>query len=238
MKEKVVWLRDPREVNYSAERLDLLSGLRAEAGNIGAALGPGWFVHGSLARGDVKKGSDIDLVFLGASEIPSYKVEMDLELARLDWTAREVVMATPNSSPKGHIHLGEEATITFPLLGLRPKEEAFYKFGGMLPAEGLAGAPRVPGVSKRLLLIMPTETGHIESSVLGREAETARLLGVPAEVVNERMRVLGRRDRIGRTGVYLREELPEGASFEETLKHLSDRDPVVRRAAGVRGRRR
>ena len=237
MKEKVVWLRDPREVAYTAERLALLGRLREEAETVGRALGPGWSVHGSLARGDVKKGSDIDLVYL-EGELASYEVESRLEGAGLPWTAREVVMATPNSAPKGHIHLGEETTVTFPLLAFRPQEEAFYRFGGLLPAACLSQAPRVPGVSKKLLLIVPTERGHIESSIQGREAETARLLGVPVTVVEERVRVLGRRDRVGRTGVYLREELAEGSSFEETLKFLKDRDPVVRRAAGGRGRRK
>jgi predicted nucleotidyltransferase len=234
MKEKVVWIRDPREVGYSADHLALLDGLRAEAERVGEALGPGWSVHGSIARGDVKKGSDIDLVFLGGGNIPSFRVEMDLEKARLHWTGREVVMATPNSSPKGHIHLGEKTTVTFPLAGFRPQEEAFYKFGGCLPAEGVRSAPRVCGVSKKLLLIIPTGEGHMESSITGRETETARLLGVPVEVVNERVRVLSRRDRIGRTGVYMREEVEDGSSFEEALRFLSDRDPVVRRAVGER----
>jgi hypothetical protein len=186
----------------------------------------------------VKKGSDIDLVFLCAGEMPSYKVEMGLERAGLAWTLREVVMATPNSSPKGHIHLGEDTTVTFPLAELRPHEEAFYMFGGVLPADGLTQASRVPGVSKKLLLIIPTENGHIESSIHGREAETARLLGVGVDVVKERVRVLTRRDRVGRTGVFLREVVPEGGSFEEALKFLSDRDPAVRRATGGRGRRK
>jgi len=236
MKEKVVWMRDPREVVYTAERLTLLGRLRGEAEKIGRALCPGWSVHGSIARGDVKKGSDIDLVYL-EGELASYEVETRLERAGVHWSAREVVMATPNSAPKGHIHLGEEATVTFPLAGFRPQEEAFYRFGGLLPAAGLSHAPRVPGVSKKLLLIVPTETGHIESSIQGREPETARLLGVPVTLVEERMRVLGRRDRVGRTGVYLREEVGESESFESTLKFLSDRDPVVRRATGDRGRR-
>jgi len=230
MKEKVVWLRDPREVKYPPERLGLLAKLREAAEATGRVLGPGWHVHGSIARGDVRPGSDIDLIFLGSGELPSYAVEMRLEGAALHWTGREIVMATPNSSPKGHIHLGEETTVTFPLVGFRPQEEDFYRFGGLLPAEGLAKAPRVPGVSKKLLLILPTELGHLESSILGHEAETARLLGVTVELVKERVRVLGRRDRIGRTGVYLREEVSEGASFEEALKFLTDRDPVVRRA--------
>ena len=236
MKEKVVWLRDPRRVEYTPERFDQLARLRERAETMGRALGPGWSVHGSIARGDVKKGSDIDLVYL-EGELASYEVETRLESAGVHWSAREVVMATPNSAPKGHIHLGEEATVTFPLAGFRPQEEAFYRFGGLLLAAGLVEAPRVPGVSKKLLLIVPTGTGHIESSIQGREPETARLLGVPVTLVEERMRVLGRRDRVGRTGVYLREEVGESESFESTLKFLSDRDPVVRRATKERGRR-
>ena len=232
MKEKVVWLRDPRDVIYDAGRFTLLEELRRRAERLGAALGPGWSVHGSIARGDVKRTSDIDLIFLGDAR--SYTVELGLQRAGVEWTGREVVMATPNSTPKGHIHLDDTVTVTFPLLGFRPQEEAFYRFGGMLPAEGLGRAGRVPGVNKKLLLIIPKVDGHIESSIIGREAETARLLDVPVEVVNERIRVLARRDRVGRTGVYMREEVPEGSSFEETLKHFSDRDPAVRRAIGNR----
>jgi predicted nucleotidyltransferase len=232
MKEKVVWLRDPRNVVYDAGRFALLDELRCRAERLGAALGPGWSVHGSIARGDVSKTSDIDLIFLGDAR--SYTVELGLQRAGVEWTGREVVMATPNSTPKGHIHLDEMVTVTFPLLGFRPQEEAFYRFGGILPAEGLGRAGRVPGVNKKLLLIIPDDEGHVESSIIGREAQTARLLDVPAEVVRERVRVLARRDRVGRTGVYMREEVPEGSSFEETLKHFSDRDPAVRRAFGKR----
>jgi hypothetical protein len=235
MKEKVVWLRDPRNVIYDAGRFALLDELRRRAERLSAALGPGWSVHGSIARGDVSPTSDIDLIFLGDAR--SYTVELGLQRAGIEWTGREVVMATPNSTPKGHIHLDGDVTVTFPLLGFRPQEEGFYRFGGLLPSEGLGRAGRVPGVNKKLLLIIPTDEGHVESGIIGREAQTARLLDVPCEVVLERVRVLARRDRVGRTGVYMREEVPEGTSFEETLKHFSDRDPVVRRAFGSRRKR-
>jgi len=231
-KEKVVWLRDPKEVRYEPARFELLARMRQEAERVGSALGPGWAVHGSVARGDVRSTSDIDLVFVG--NLRSYLVELLLQRAGIDWVRREVVLATPNSTPKGHIHLGGEVTVTFPLMAFRPQEEGFYRFGGLLPVEGLSGAGRVNGVSKRLLLILPTENGHLESSIQGREAETARLLGVAPEVVAERVRVLARRDRLGRTGVYLRRELADGEAFEEALKSLADRDPVVRRAARAR----
>jgi len=235
MKEKVVWLQDPRDVVYDAGRFTMLGQMRGRAERLGAALGPGWCVHGSIARGDVKRTSDIDLVFLG--DCRSYTVELGLQRAGVEWTGREVVMATPNSTPKGHIHLEENVTVTFPLVGFRPQEEAFYRFGGLLPSEGLGRAGRVPGVNKKLLLIIPTERGHVESGIIGRETETARLLDIPVELVLERIRVLARRDRVGRTGVYMREDVPDGSSFEEVLKHFSDRDPAVRRASGKRRRR-
>lgn len=235
MKEKVVWLQDQREVRYDAGRFSILRDLRREAERVGSVLGPGWSVHGSIARGDVKRTSDIDLIF--PADARSYMVEFQLQRAGIELLRREVVMATPNSSPKGHIQLGNEVTVTFPLVGLRPQEEAFYRFGGVLPAAGLERAPRVPGVSKKLLLIIPIEGGHIESSIIGKESEIARLLKVPVEVVLERTRVLARRDRIGRTGVYMREEVPEGSTFEETLKFFSDRDPVVRHTTGGKRKR-
>jgi len=227
MKEKIIWLRDPKDVTYGPVHWALLEALRESAETIGSALGAGWAVHGSIARGDVKKTSDIDLILTGGTA--SYEVELKLEGAEIPWLRREVVMATPNSTPKGHIQIAENITVTFPLAGFRTQEEDFYKFGGMLPVEGLAKAGRVPGVTKKLLLIIPTDIGHSESAIVGREAEVARLLGISPEVVMERIRVLSRRDTIGRTGVYLREEVPDSETFEETLKHLADRDPVVRR---------
>ncbi|MEM4728858.1 MAG: nucleotidyltransferase domain-containing protein [Thermoplasmata archaeon] len=235
MRESVVWLRDPLEVTYSPERLELLAWLRRRAEELGSALGPGWFVHGSLARGDVHRRSDIDLVYLERGTVPSFSVELGLERAGIEWLSREIVVATPNSAPKGRILIDSRASVTFPLVPFKPNEEGFYRFGGALPAKGLATAPRVPGVSKRLLLVIPTAKGHIESSVVGREAEVARFLNVPFEVVSERVRVLTRRSDVGRTGVYLREEVPDEISFEEFLKRLADRDPVIRRTVTERG---
>jgi len=227
MKEKVVWLRDPREVVYKPERWDYLEKLRELAGKLGEALGPGGHVHGSLARGDVTKSSDIDIILTGGAQ--SYELELRLEEAGYRWQKRELVMATPNATPKGHLHVAENVTVTFPLAGFRPQEEAFYKFGGMLAAIGIESAGRVPGVNKKLLLIIPNDKGHTESSIIGREAETARLLGIPPDTVTERVRVLSRRDSVGRTGVYMREEVADGESFESALKQLTDRDPVIRR---------
>jgi predicted nucleotidyltransferase len=109
------------------------------------------------------------------------------------------------------------------------REWEFYRFGGVIDLEELMKDRRVAGVDKRLLLIEPTLEGHKESSVIGRERQVAKLLGVSLDLVEERIRVLGRRDRIGRTGVYLNRQLSPEENFEEVLKQISEKDPIIRR---------
>ena len=99
----------------------------------------------------------------------------------------------------------------------------------MLDIWGVKTKERVPGVNKKLILIVPTEKGHMEQEVVGRESEVAKLLGVSIELVEERVKILTRRDSIGRTGIYLNEEVPDWMSFEEALKMIADRDSNVRR---------
>ena len=101
--------------------------------------------------------------------------------------------------------------------------------------EDLRRGIRRPGCTKRLTLIQPTDDGHIESTIVGRESEVARLLSVSSDIVRERIRVLTRRDTIGRTGVFLKLAVPEGASFEEVLKSEAESNPALRRT--LRGRR-
>ena len=78
-------------------------------------------------------------------------------------------------------------------------------------------------------MIEPTERGHFESQVIRRESEVARIVGVSPDIVKERVRVLTRRDKIGRTGVFLVEHLSEGEQFEEVLKRIIESNPAVRR---------
>ena len=101
--------------------------------------------------------------------------------------------------------------------------------------EDLRRGIRRPGCTKRLTLIQPTDDGHVESPIVGRESEVARLLSVSSDIVRERIRVLTRRDTIGRTGVFLKLAVPEGASFEEVLKSEAESNPALRRT--LRGRR-
>jgi len=88
---------------------------------------------------------------------------------------------------------------------------------------------RVHGVDKRLLLIEPTAAGHTESGVVGHETEVAKKLGVGVGIAQERVRVLMRRDTIGRTGIYRTHVLSQTESFEEVAKTLRDTDPALRR---------
>ncbi|MEM2913772.1 MAG: DNA polymerase subunit beta, partial [Candidatus Bathyarchaeia archaeon] len=105
----------------------------------------------------------------------------------------------------------------------------FYKFGGFLGIDGLKVGLRVPGCTKRLTLIEPTPKGHYETSIIGKEVEVARKLGISLEMVKERTRVLLRRDEVGRTGVFLSEEVSKDESFEKVLKKLIESNPAIRR---------
>jgi predicted nucleotidyltransferase len=84
-------------------------------------------------------------------------------------------------------------------------------------------------VDKRLFLIEPIQEGHIETPVIGNEIVVAKKVGVSLKIVKERVKILMRRDEVGRTGVYLKRQLAPEETFESVLKHISDRDPVVRR---------
>jgi predicted nucleotidyltransferase len=175
----------------------------------------------------VNEKSDVD-VYL-PSVIPSFSVEFALTESGYQIIQRVLVHATPFHAIKAHIYLPNNAVVTFPLTNPAPIELEFYQFGGCLNRLGLENEQRVPGVDKRLFLIEPTEDGHTESPVIGNELVVAKKVGVSPKIVEERVKVLMRRDEVGRTGVYLKRQLAPEETFEAVLKHISDRDPVVRR---------
>jgi predicted nucleotidyltransferase len=219
-----------REVTYSAERWNLLEGFRQKAVRIMKPLENVHIesiTHGSIARGDVNKKSDVD-VFV-PFQASSFVVETALENAGLSVNRRLVVQATPTYAMKAHIEIGENTSVSFPLMKMRKVEREFYKFGGEATVENLKHRVRVCGVDKRLMLIEPTNQGHKESTIVGREEQVAKLLGISVETVLDRTHALLRRDEVGRTGVFIEKELREGETFELALKKLADQNPAVRR---------
>ncbi len=232
VREKIRRIPEYREVVYDDRRWGILRKLRREAMEILEKL---WmrniqaYVHGSIARGDVWEGSDIDIII--PYTIPSYIIEYLLEEKGYNVYARYIVVATPSSTPKAYMVLDEEErkTISFPLYSLKPREYEFYRFGGMLDLNGLRNNERVPGVDKRLILIEPTKYGHRESPVIGYENLVATKLGISIDTVLERVRVLSRRDEIGRTGVFIKYELSPSESFEEAIDKILRQNPLLRK---------
>jgi len=219
-----------REVIYKAEHWALLEKLRNRATIIMESLAKAHLqtiVHGSIARGDVSNKSDIDIFI--QTPPSSFAVETALTKASIPIDARTVVQATPNYAMKAHIEIDETTSVTFPLMRLRKVEREFYKFGGQADLQSLEKRLRVPGVDKRLMLIEPTEKGHKESTIVGHEEHVARLLGISVETVSDRVHTLLRRDRIGRTGVFIKEQLSPDETFEMALKRFADKNPAVRR---------
>jgi predicted nucleotidyltransferase len=218
------------EVTYDAERWNLLKKLRGKTVRIMEALSHAHLesiVHGSIARGDVRSKSDID-VFL-PYQASSFSVETALERAGISMDRRLLVQATPTYAIKAYIQIDEATAVSFPLATMRRVEREFYKFGGEATLETLENDTRVIGVDKRLMLITPTEKGHGESSIVGQQEHAAKMLSISVQTVNDRVQTLLRRDEVGRTGVFVEREVPEDETFELALKRLADQNPAVRR---------
>ena len=175
----------------------------------------------------------IDIIIPGVAR--SFMVELALDEHGI--TGRKLVQATPGGLAKAHIYLPGNSMITFPLVGPTARELDFYAFGGQLGPDGLEDVVhnRVPGVDKRLMLIEPTPEGHVETPLSDLPpGSVARKVGVGQDIVEERIRVLNRRARVGVTGVYLDRLLAQDEGFEAVLEEIAARDSLVRRR--VRGR--
>ena len=218
------------EIVYGVERWRLLEDLRKKALQLMEGLEEAYLetvVHGSIARGDVNSKSDIDIFVLNAQS--SFTVETMMEKIGIPANRRLIVQATPTYAMKAHIEIDENMGVSFPLMNMRKVEREFYRFGGQATVKDLRSNIRVVGVDKRLVLIQPTEYGHGESSIVGREEHVAKLLGISAETVLDRVHALLRRDHVGRTGVFIKKELAEDETFEIVLKRFADQNPAVRR---------
>lgn len=222
---------DGVEVTYTEGHWALLEDLRAEASRmmeplVRAHLEP--LLYGSIARGDVSSGSDID-IFLPSPPAPAL-VEAALQRHGVQITGREIVQATPSYAAKAYLYTGERRSYSYPLVDLRPNEAEFYSFAGAVNHRQLGERKRVPGVDKRLMLVDPTENGHVETPVKGVEGLVAAKLGVDTRIVLERVRTLERRGRVGRTGVYLKRELGDDEDVWTVFMELAEgRAPLRRR---------
>ena len=221
-----------REVVYGDDHWRLLKELRIKAREVMEIFvkhGLQVWVHGSIARGDVWEKSDVDVVI--PIKTPGLIVEHILEESGFKPFSRYIIAATPTTTPKGIIYLDDEerVSVSFPLFDYKPREVEFYKYSGVLTYSQLLADERVPGVNKNLVLIIPTESGHLEAPVPGYEDYVAKVLGVSVDIVRERVEVLTRRDQVGRTGIFAKMALAPGESFEEAIERLLREKPLIRR---------
>ena len=185
------------------------------------------YVIGSIARGDVHRDSDIDLIF--PYVISPFKVEYILTSNGFENYFREIIMATPNDSLKMYIYLSELESISFPLSKLDKKSLEFYNFGGKVSYRQINDEIRVSGIDKRLVLIEPLERGHREISVIGNEHIAAKQVNVSLDTILERKKVLLKREKLGKTGVFLKRSIDIEESTEDILKELARSKRIVRK---------
>jgi predicted nucleotidyltransferase len=224
-------LRDHfNSVKYSENHLKLLQQKRERSKTlleIFAKEGLNPFIYGSIARGDIHNDSDIDMVLI--QSIAPYQIEIILEKNGFNNYFREIIMATPADTLKLYIYLNELESITIPLSKFNKKSSEFYDFGGKINLNQVINSIRVPGINKRLVLIQPTSDGHEEYSIIGNENLAAKQLSVSINLINERRRVLLRREKFGKTGVFLKRSIGVGETTELVLKKLSNKNTIVRK---------
>jgi hypothetical protein len=215
-------------IKYPKSHWDLLDSKRYNASKL---LEIFWkfnpFVYGSIARGDIHPNSDIDIIFI--EPIAPFQIEFLLAKNGYEHYFREIIMATPKDSIKLYIYLSDLETITIPITKLDKKSLEFYDFGGKLSLEQLKQNLRVPGVDKRLVFIEPTPIGHNELSLINNESIVAKKLGIHIETVKERKKVLLKREKFGRTGVFLKREIKITETTEGVLKKLADKKSIIRK---------
>ena len=217
-------------IEYSDSRWEILRKLRTEAMKMMNPFHESHIdtvVYGSIARGDVKESSDID-IWITSPPSPTI-IQAVLERNKIRINDREIIQATPSYVAKAYLYTEPNRGYSFPLVTLRANEADFYRFAGSLSYKQIQTGIRVPGVDKRLMLIEPTDLGHRESTIQGREGQVAGILGVDIKIVLERVRTLERRERVGRTGVYIKRVLADDEDFGVVFEELAASNPALRR---------
>ena len=234
MRRKTAEMGERREVVYDGARWETFRRLRGRAAEVLGALearGLDALVFGSVARGDVRPASDVDLF------IPRVVSSMQVLLALEPFTVlgTTITQATPRALVKATVELDDNTSVAFPIIPPREVELEFYRFGGAVDPAGVRAGQRVPGVDKRLMLIEPTEVGHVETPLSDlAPGVVAKKLNVGQPIVEERMRVLVRRADVGRTGVYVSRPVAPDESVEQVLAGLIAEDPALRRRIASR----
>lgn len=218
-----------RKVTYSKEHWDLLREKRKKATRILEVLekeGIKGFVYGSVARGDCREGSDIDIIIFSPSSPFLLEHTLKTEFNIYD---KEISQATPKLAIKGHLWLDPKTTLTFPFTKLSEAEREFYEYGGKITIPRVRDSKkRETGIDKRLVLIQPTEKGHREFAIIGREEKAAKMAGVSGGFVLRRESILRRRDRKGRSGPFIRQQLGKEESFDDALRRIAAKNPYMR----------
>jgi predicted nucleotidyltransferase len=102
----------------------------------------------------------------------------------------------------------------------------------MVSRKDIEDKVRVPGVNKKLELIVPIPEGHVQLPLLGNEDVAVKYLGISIASLTLRERLLNRRREKGRTGVFLRYDLSRDESIEGAVRDLSKNNKFFRRSVG------
>lgn len=213
--------------SYNDAEKKLFFSFRTEAINILRKLeevGIKAFIHGSVARGDVSNTSDIDIYI--PAQISSFRLDI---IPDFNFADRRIIMGTPNSTIRGVLIRNDNISVSFPLSIPREREIEFYRFSGFLYQKDLEQNVRIAGVNKKLLLVEPEGKGYWISSAVSNKNRVIEVLRISQQIIDERIRVLSRRDKIGRTGLLIDYSLSPNENFEQALRRLSSRNVIVRR---------
>lgn len=185
------------------------------------------FCYGSIARGDINLSSDSDIII---DPSPTYKYE---ELLKNKWSSRSIIQATPYQGPKIIYQLNEQISLTVPFTTLSQRESEFINFGGSLSLPKFQNGEYSPGINKQLMLVeVQDKKGYSFKYISIKNIPihlVARKVNTGVETILERIRVLSKRDEIGRTGLYVNHMLQEGEQPEEVLRKLANEKPSLRK---------
>ncbi|OLS20481.1 MAG: hypothetical protein HeimC3_40300 [Candidatus Heimdallarchaeota archaeon LC_3] len=190
------------------------------------------FCYGSIARGDIELSSDSDIII---DPTPSYKYEL---LLKEKWLSRTIIQATPNHGPKTVYEFPNKMHLTVPFTNLSQRESEFLNFGGKLSLPKFQNGEFSSGINKRLMLVESQDKKGFTFKYIAIKSMpihlVARKVNVGVGIILERIRVLSKRDEIGRTGLFIKHILNPGDQPEGVLRELASKNSELRKALGRR----